>query len=43
MAKKTDADDKLAKFETALKEIAEGDALCKNDVSIQIAKKALEE
>ena len=33
----------LSKFETALKLIAEGDAMNKNDYSIQIAIKALEE
>ena len=33
----------LSKFETALKLIAEGDAMNKNDYSIQIAIKALAE
>lgn len=31
----------LSKFETALREIANGDAMTKNDYSIQIARKAL--
>lgn len=43
MATKKPADDKLTKFETALKLIANGDAMTKNDYSIQIAQKALEE
>ena len=42
MATKKPADDKLTKFETALKLIANGDAMTKNDY-IQNAQKALEE
>jgi len=35
--------DKLSVYETALKLIAQGDAMNKNDYSIQIAQKALQE
>lgn len=37
------AADKLALFETALKEIAAGNAMDKYDLAIQIATKALQE